>query len=112
TDSDAVRRGAERSLYESMTSRLDPMWSQRESQMATQLRNQGLRPGDEAYDTAMANLGRERTDAYQQANLAAALRGGEEAERYQNMNLQAANYNNQIRQAQIAEEIQKRGFSL
>lgn len=57
------------------TSRLDPQWQQREEGMRTQLLNQGLTPGSEAYDRAMANLGRERNDAYTSAMNAAIGQG-------------------------------------
>lgn len=53
-----------------VTSRLDPMWNQREQQMNTQLVNQGLRPGTEAYSNAMRDFNVGRNDAYQQAILA------------------------------------------
>jgi len=53
-----------------VTSRLDPMWNQREQQMNTQLINQGLRPGTEAYTNASRDFNVGRNDAYQQAILA------------------------------------------
>jgi len=53
-----------------ITSRLDPMWQQREQQTNTQLINQGLRPGTEAYTNAMRDFNSGRNDAYQQAILA------------------------------------------
>lgn len=53
-----------------VTSRLDPMWNQREQQMNTQLINQGLRPGTEAYSNASRDFNVGRNDAYQQAILA------------------------------------------
>lgn len=57
--------------YGAMTSRLDPQWQQREQMLNTQLVNQGLRPGMEAYSNAMRDFNTGRNDAYQQANLAA-----------------------------------------
>lgn len=57
--------------YGAMTSRLDPQWAQREQMQKTQLANQGLAPGGEAYDAAMREFNNARTDAYQQANLGA-----------------------------------------
>jgi hypothetical protein len=57
--------------YKAMTSRLDPQWQNRQTQEETQLTNQGLRPGMEAYDNAMRDFGSARNDAYQQANLGA-----------------------------------------
>lgn len=57
--------------YGAMTSRLDPQWDQRQTQTETQLTNQGLRPGDEAWTNAMKDFNYGRNDAYQQANLGA-----------------------------------------
>lgn len=112
TDTNAVRKAQEDALYGKATSRLDPRFAQKRESTEAALRNQGLRPGDEAYDRAMANLGREETDAYGQASLDAALHGGAEAQRTQDMNTQAAGFNNTLRQAKIGEEMQRRGFSL
>jgi hypothetical protein len=74
-----LRGRAEDAVYQSATSRLDPQFEQRAEALESQLRNQGLRPGDEAYDTAMQNFERQRTDAYQQANFAAINAGRDEA---------------------------------
>ena len=57
--------------YGAITDRLDPMWTQREAQQKTQLANQGLVPGGEAYTNAMRDFNMGRNDAYQNANLAA-----------------------------------------
>jgi hypothetical protein len=57
--------------YGAMTSRLDPQWNQRDQMQRTQLANQGLSPGGEAYTNSMRDFGNQRNDAYQQANLAA-----------------------------------------
>ena len=53
-----------------ITSRLDPLWDRKQQQTETQLVNQGLRPGTEAYDNAMKDFNFGRNDAYQQAILA------------------------------------------
>lgn len=57
--------------YGAVTSRLDPTWARRDMQQETQLKNQGLVPGGEAYDNAMKDFNMAKNDAYQQANLAA-----------------------------------------
>lgn len=57
--------------YGAMTSRLDPQWQQNEAMQKTQLANQGLSPGGEAYDNAMRTFNQGKNDAYQQANLGA-----------------------------------------
>lgn len=53
-----------------VTSRLDPMWEHRQQTTESQLYNQGLRPGMEAWDNAMRDFNQGRNDAYQQAILA------------------------------------------
>jgi hypothetical protein len=64
---DAARQQAIDAAYGQATSRLDPMWQQRESQARTRLLNQGLDESGEAFRNAMGELGRERTDAYTSA---------------------------------------------
>ena len=55
------------SLYGQQTSRLDPQWQQRDEAMRTQLANQGLAPGGEAYTNAMRDQTFARNDAYNSA---------------------------------------------
>lgn len=57
--------------YGAFTSRLDPQWQQNQSMQQTQLANQGLVPGGEAYDNAMRVFNNAKNDAYQQAQLGA-----------------------------------------
>lgn len=57
--------------YAAQTARLDPQWNQRQQQTETQLINQGLRPGTEAYDNAMRDFNQGRNDAYTQARVSA-----------------------------------------
>ena len=102
---EAARDAAEQAIYERTTSRLDPQWEQRSEALETQLWQQGLRPGDEAWDTAMANLGRERTDAYQTAMREAIMGGGAEAQRSFGMDMAR-------RQQAIAETLQRRGWTI
>jgi hypothetical protein len=54
-----------------MTSRLDPQWQHQEDMQKTQLANQGLAPGGEAYTNAMRDFNNAKNDAYQQAKLGA-----------------------------------------
>lgn len=72
---------AEDALYDRRTSRLDPIFNQRSEALDVKLRNQGLTPGDQAYDAAMGNFTRERTDAYETAQNEAIMKGGAEASR-------------------------------
>ena len=57
--------------YSQQTSRLDPQWQQKQQMQETQLVNQGLRPGTEAYDNAMRDFNFARNDAYNQARVTA-----------------------------------------
>lgn len=107
-----ARQAAEDAIYGRSASRLDPQWEQRTSQKEAQLAARGLRPGDKAYDQAMENLGRERTDAYQQAQFGSIMGGGQEATREQAMDLTAGQFQNTGRQAQLVEMMQQRGMSL
>lgn len=132
--------------------RMQPRFQDQQQQLEVRLRNQGLRPGDRAYDTAMERLSEDQADATRMAEREAILMGGAEAQRMLGMDLsaggqrftegmglatlgdtrraadvsemlgfggqafgqgmQAAGFNNQVRNAQIAEEMQRRGFSL
>lgn len=67
---DSVQKVADKA-YGAMTSRLDPQWQQQQQQEETQLHNQGLVPGGEAYNNAMRVFNNAKNDAYQQANLGA-----------------------------------------
>ncbi len=100
-----ARDRAETAIYDRSASRLDPQWEQRTAQKEAQLAARGLRPGDKAYDQAMENMGRERTDAYQQATYGSIMGGGQEADRQYNLE-------SSDRNRQLAEQMQQRGFSL
>lgn len=70
-----ARMRAEDAAYQRAASRLDPQFSSRQNALELKLRNQGLSPGDQAYDAAMMNLGRERADAYEMARLGSVAEG-------------------------------------
>ena len=109
---DQARQQAIDEMYNQATSRLDPRMEQTKEMVEAQLRNQGLKPGDEAYDYAMARQAESETDAYNQAMFSAIQHGGQEGSRVFGMNKDSASFANQVRQAQITEEMQKRGFTL
>jgi hypothetical protein len=118
-DLGAFRQKQEDALYGRATSRLDPMWEQRERQRRTQLYNMGLRDNDAAFTEAMANMGRDRNDAYNQAMFSAIQGGGAEMANQigmggmtQQQALASSGYQNQLRQQDIAEEMMRRGASL
>lgn len=55
--------------YKAQTDRLDPQFAQQQQATETQLVNQGLRPGTEAYDNAMRNFNQGKNDAYGRARI-------------------------------------------
>lgn len=129
-----TRQRAEDAMYNSAMSRLQPQFDSRRQELEIKLRNQGLDPQDEAYKSQMQNLAQQETDATQQAIWGATGEGRNEAGQMfgqqmgrsqqgynqalganaQNFgqSMQAANYANQIRQQQMTEAMQQRGFSL
>lgn len=80
------------------TSRLDPQWQQRQSDLETQLANMGLSRGSEAWNREMGNLNTGRNDAYGSALNQAILNSGQEAARLQGMDINAGNFQNQWNQ--------------
>jgi hypothetical protein len=139
---------AEDAIYGQFERRNEPRFEQERAATDTQLRNQGLRPGDEAYDYAMSQLDQQQNDARLGAQYQATIGSGAEAQRMLGMDaetrqqmcgergqqgqfanqaagqafgmagtgfgqeMQQSNMQTQVRQQQIAEEMQKRGFSL
>jgi hypothetical protein len=109
---DQYRQNAEDALYRRQTSRLDPMWQQKEQDLQTQLYNRGYREGDAGFSRAQGDLGRARTDAYQQAMDQSIIGGRAEAQGMQGMDIAGGGYQNQQRQAALAEAMQRQGWSL
>jgi hypothetical protein len=83
-----ARRKAEDAIYGRASSRLDPMWAQRDHDLATTLAGQGIDPSSAAYGKALDNQGRSRNDAYTSAMMEAIMGGGTEAQRAQAMDVQ------------------------
>jgi len=59
---------AQDALRKQFTSRLDPQWQAAQKDLETKLTNQGIHQNSEAWNQAMDDLGRQRTDAYQTAD--------------------------------------------
>jgi hypothetical protein len=97
---------------QAIMSRLDPSLQKQRTSTETNLINQGLRPGTEAYDNAIQLLGQQENDARTQA----ALQGinvdiGANAQGY-NQALQGAQFGNTAQQQALAEAIQQRQMPL
>ena len=126
----ALRQKSEDAMYQRQTSRLDPQFEQERSRKEAQLTAMGLRPTDQAWQTQMDQFNRGRNDAYEQARLGSIGEGRNEYQTMFGTGLQAqdftnramqqnwlnayqnANYQNQLRQAQMAEQLQMRNQPL
>lgn len=81
---------ASNAMYGQATSRLDPQFALQHKQLDSRLAAQGLAdPTGEANQSANAQLGRQESDAYNQANFSSQILGGQEAQRMQGMDLQS-----------------------
>lgn len=109
---DEMRQRAEDMAYQRDVMRLDPQFSQAEAKLKQQLANQGLTPGDRAYDAAMSNFLNSKSDAYERARLGAAAAGRDEVEGMWGRQVGATEMANALRDKNIQEYIAKRGFSL
>jgi hypothetical protein len=117
---DAIRRQAEQETLSFMNSQLDPQWDTRQSDLESQLSNQGLQWGDAAYDNAMESMKNSRDQAYSGArNQALAdsrseanMLWGQEMSRSEQKNMQTqADIDNiyRARQANIGNHMQGQG---
>jgi len=134
-------KSAEDAIYGQWSARQEPRMQQESEALRTRLYNMGVKEGDARYDQEMQRLAQDQGDARQQAQYQATIGAGAEAQRMQGMDVQsgnfansaaqqalqqqlalgsqrfgqqqtAAGFQNTVRQQQIAEEMQRRGFSL
>jgi len=97
---------------EAIMSRLEPSLQKNRVSTETQLINQGLRPGTEAYDNAIQLLGQQENDARTQAALTGInLDTSANAQGY-NQALQGAQFGNTAQQQALAQAIQQRQMPL
>lgn len=87
--SDQTRQSAEQAMYSRAQRYLDPQWQGRRADTEAKLANQGIMPGSEAYEGAMASLGRDETMAYGDALDRAIASGGDEMARQFGMGMSA-----------------------
>ena len=111
-DPTELRQRSEDAAYGRATSRLDPRFEQGGEALEVSLRNRGLTEGDAAFDSAMQNFNMSKEDAYSNAQNQAVMQGRAESGQAFDQQRGSADYANQLRQNQIKEEMQKRGFSL
>lgn len=72
---------AENAIYDRSMSRVAPQQQAEQQSMDIKLRNQGLAPGDQAYDSAMQNMAMKHNDQQQAVLNESIMGGGREAER-------------------------------
>ena len=129
-----TRQRAEDAMYAQAESRLAPQYDSRRQSLEIKMRNQGIGPEDEAWKSQMQDLGRQENDAYNQALWSSVGEGRQESGQMfgqglaSNQNaynqafgsnqanfgqmMNSANYANALRQQQMTEAMQQRGFSL
>jgi hypothetical protein len=97
---------------QAIMARLEPSLQKQRTSTETQLINQGLRPGTEAYNNAIQLLGQQENDARQQAVLQGLnLDIGSNAQGF-NQALQGGQFGNVAQQQALAEAIQQRQMPL
>lgn len=111
-DPTEIRQQAEDAAYSRASGRLDERFGESDNALEVSLRNRGLSEGDAAFDSAMANQGRSKTDAYGAAQDDAVRQGRAESAQMFDQQRQQADYSNNLRQSQMAEDMKRRGFSL
>jgi hypothetical protein len=95
--------------YNQAKSRLDPQWQNAQNDMSTQLTNQGITPGSEAYNRQMQSFNQGRNDAYGSAANTAIMNSGQEAARMQGMDINAGNFANQAAQQNYQNRLTSQG---
>ncbi len=124
-------------LMNQFNARMEPKFARDTAALETQLRNRGFNPGDAGYDQALADMRQSQGDQYSNAAFQAAQLAGQEGSRMYSMDMgsrqqqmdelgfgnetmgaqfgldtQQTAQANTLRQNQLAEEMQRRGFSL
>ena len=81
-------------LYKANTQYLDPQFAQNQAKMESQLANQGITRGSEAYNNAMLNFNNQKQQAYTDARNQAIGQGTAAAQGLFGMGLQGAQFGN------------------
>lgn len=112
------RKAVEDAIYGQATSRLDPMFAQREDRLRQSMANKGLplgyQPGGE-YTGANAEFdqfGRDKNDAYNQAIYSSIMGGGQEESRQIGniLGIQGQDFNQGLASAQLANQARQQNF--
>lgn len=107
-DPTQMRQRAEDSIYQQGISRLNPQFEGQRQSAEIALRNKGLRPGDQAYESEMNRINMQQNDARTQLQGQALQAGqGESAQLWQQQ-MGGSQYANQLRQNAMQEAMQQR----
>jgi hypothetical protein len=108
--SDYYNKAAQQAYMEQAKRSLDPQWQQTEADNESKLVNMGLSRGSEAWDREMANLSRNKNDAYGSATNQSILNAGAEGTRMQGMDLNQGNFHNQAQNQQWSQNMGEAGL--
>ena len=93
-DPKLLTQGTTDALYQANTQYLDPQFAQAQSKLESQLANQGITRGSEAYNNAMLNFNNQKQQAYTDARNQAIGQGTAAAQGMFGMGLQSAQFGN------------------
>jgi hypothetical protein len=99
------------SVYNQATSRLDPRFAQRDSDMKSALANRGITENSDAYRRELDNFGRDRNDAYNAAQYSAQQAGANEQSRLFGLELQKGSFANTAQQQGYDQATGTAGFN-
>lgn len=92
-------------MYGREMSLMAPEMEYEREALDTQLRNQGLRPGTEAYDRQMDRLNRQQGEQRARLSQSSVLRGAEEQQRMFGRELSAGEFQNALRSQDISQRL-------
>ncbi len=100
-------------IYGQWSNRQEPRMQQQMDQMRTQLYNQGLKEGDQAYESQMQRMRQDQDDARTQAQYQATIGSGQEAQRMygMDMGLRQQQFNENMGQGAFANEAAQQMFN-
>ena len=101
--SDAARQRAEEATFESVAGKVVPYYQQQQSDLATDLANQGIPVGSEAYQRAFSSLISSQNNALNDAAYQSILSGQSAYTNSLNDAINAATFGNQAQQSYIAQ---------
>lgn len=106
----ATRNSVEDALYSRASARLDPQFTQAETDLDTKLANQGITLGSDAYTRAKSDFARDKSDAYAAARNDAITGGGAEQSRLFSLGLQQGEFANTAQAQDYGQKMGRASF--